>query len=145
MFSFLKSYFQSDEQSKEQFYIDVFVNAGNIEVMEKYKISINSYSTNGFTALSQATFRCDFKLVKYLVENGANVNLTSADRLRPLQLAVIKDRLDIVKYLVENGADVNLTEQEDLSPLYIATFKNLQHIRKYLIKNGASMDSKKSK
>jgi ankyrin repeat protein len=39
--------------------------------------------------------------VKFLVENGANINLKNNNGLSPLILAVKHSNLDIVKYLVE--------------------------------------------
>ena len=47
------------------------------------------------------------EIMKYLVENEADVNGKSTDERTALHSAVTGGALKMVKYLVENGADVN--------------------------------------
>ena len=47
----------------------------------------------------------DLENIKYLVENGANINAYMDDALR---LSAGNGHLDVVKYLIENGADINI-------------------------------------
>jgi ankyrin repeat protein len=51
-----------------------------------------------------ATYAKCFKLVKYLVESGANVNYRSYFSERPLEKAVESGDIKIVKYLLSKGA-----------------------------------------
>lgn len=46
-------------------------------------------------------------VVKYLVENGADVNAENKDLVTPLHLAVHNGNLNVVKYLANKGVDVN--------------------------------------
>ena len=57
--------------------------------------------------LLKASRTGDLKKVKYLVENGADVNALDEWGKTPLYMASYRGHLDIVKYLLENGADVN--------------------------------------
>ena len=57
------------------------------------------------TPLQLACSKGDFELVKFLVENGADVNYVKMNALvYPLRYAVESDNLEIVRYLLEKGA-----------------------------------------
>lgn len=58
------------------------------------------------TALSCSITNKNLEMVKFLVNNGANVNLYS-ERYSNLVLAVEKGNLEIVRFLIDNGADIN--------------------------------------
>ena len=58
------------------------------------------------------------RMVKLLVEHGANVNyIPSGGRKPPLHLAAVSGYQEIASYLIENGADVNLQDHEGDTPL----------------------------
>ena len=61
----------------------------------------------GLTALVNASANGHFEIVKYLLQNGADVNATCKYKETTLKVASKKGHLEIVKYLVENGADEN--------------------------------------
>ena len=52
------------------------------------------------------------KLIKYLVKNGADVNLQDLKGETALMKAIYRKDSRLVKYLVKNGADVNLKDLE---------------------------------
>ena len=58
-------------------------------------------------------------IVKYLIEHGANINITSHCGEVPLFNACFIGNEVIVKYLVEHGADVNKKNFKGKTPLYI--------------------------
>jgi ankyrin repeat protein len=64
-----------------------------------------------------------YDIVRYLVENGANVH---GDNNGALHMAIDRGHLDIVKYLVDNGADI------DNWARYIANYYNNADIIRYL-------------
>ena len=49
-----------------------------------------------------------FWIVKYLVDQGANMHAKARYNFTPLHNACYSGNLDIVKYLVEQGADVKI-------------------------------------
>ena len=55
-------------------------------------------------------------MVKLLVENGANINVTDDDAETPLHVAAEDGTLEIVKYLVEKGANVNAVNEDGRTP-----------------------------
>ena len=52
------------------------------------------------------------EIVKYLVENGANINEKNKDGDTPLICASINGHLEIVKYLCQNGDNVNEKDKD---------------------------------
>lgn len=72
------------------------------------------------------------KIVKYLVENGANIHDTTWTN--PLVTATRLHRLGIVKYFIKKGVDVS---SGDSMALRVAVVNNDVEIAKLLIENGA--------
>jgi len=61
------------------------------------------------TPLMRACFRGrDFKVVKVLVEEGAEVNFADSHGFTALYFAVEKERTEIVNYLLKNGAKADI-------------------------------------
>ena len=63
--------------------------------------------------------RSQLKTVKYLVENGADVNASDDDSWTPLHVASANGYFEITKYFVENGADVNALNNDRQTPLHV--------------------------
>ena len=82
------------------------------------------------------------EIVKYLVENGADVNEKGFENETALMYASENGHLEMVKYLVEYGADVNANNQSNKTAFVLASEKGHLEIVKYLIKNGAYFNSK---
>ena len=91
------------------------------------------------------------ELVKYLVENGADINAKNNDGETALMKSSANhENIEIVKHLVENGADVNDKDNNGETALMIASaeFKNsgvvkyLNIVVEYLVENGADVNAK---
>ncbi len=98
-------------------------------------------------------------LVKFLIENGANVNSEVGEK-NPLYLAAERNNLEIIKFLIKNGANINVTSEdcsgESLLKLavwhsnkkhgYPVWHSNEKHgnleLIKFLIENGANVNGK---
>ena len=98
---------------------------GHIECLEKYKqkygdlsaefnITINynrrdriydEYTYKG-TVLKLAAFTGNGEVVKFLLQEGLDVNDKYLDHDTPLMVALKADKADCVKYLIEAGADI---------------------------------------
>lgn len=79
-------------------------------------------------------------VVRYLVENGADINAPTKNGNTPLYIAAGSNHLDIVKYLASEGADVDARTRFHVTALYIATHKGLTEVVKYLIDQNAEVN-----
>ena len=83
-------------------------------------------------ALSLACENGHLNVVKYLVENGANIHVGIE---RPLRSACREGHLKVVKYLVEHGA--NIRETNDEYALVVAAEEGHLAVVQYLVEQGA--------
>jgi ankyrin repeat protein len=81
------------------------------------------------------------KFIDLLLENGANINLTSNDRITVLHFACMINNYRVTKILIERGKkfkiNINPKCKQGLTPLLIATTKNNYFLIKYLLDNGS--------
>ena len=63
--------------------------------------------------LHDACRRGHIEIVEYLVEHGANVNVSDNDGITPLHDACRGGHKEIVEYLVEHGANVNVSDNDE--------------------------------
>uniref|UniRef100_A0A061RZB8 Ankyrin repeat-containing protein n=1 Tax=Tetraselmis sp. GSL018 TaxID=582737 RepID=A0A061RZB8_9CHLO len=71
-------------------------------------VDLNSEASSGVTPLLAAVESCKADVVKFLLEAGADPNLTTRKGNTPLRAAVLLGDADSLLALVHNGADVNL-------------------------------------
>jgi ankyrin repeat protein len=72
----------------------------------------------GLTSLMYAARDGRLNAAKALIDNGAKLNVQSADKSTALLIAGINGHFDVARYLVERSADVNLASIDDATPLY---------------------------
>jgi ankyrin repeat protein len=115
------SYFNKE---KDTYPLIQAVQQGNISIVNlliNHKANINvSTKWDGETPLHSAFFMSNenwdhkekknrrHKMIKYLVEHGADVNAQGGFCVTPLLQAVSDDDSIMVEYLIQNGADVNM-------------------------------------
>ncbi|KAK6523910.1 hypothetical protein TWF281_001875 [Arthrobotrys megalospora] len=80
------------------------------------------------------------KVVKFLIEKGANVNLSSGEYGVPLQAAAYGGHENIVRMLLKHGADVNAQGGKFGSALIAACHQNHLAVARILLAHGANMD-----
>ena len=78
---------------------------------EMNKKIINSKDKNGLSALQKASDQGNLEMVKYLLENDAQMNATPDDKSEfefefrtPIYMAVIKNHFDVVNFLMDHAA-----------------------------------------
>jgi ankyrin repeat protein len=116
------------------------------ELLEAQPARINDYSPDGFQALGLAAFFGQVEAAGWLLDQGAEVNTPSRNRMRvcPLHSAVAAQSLDIARNLIEHGADVNAVQSDDFTPLMGAAQNGQLDMIKLLLAHGAQPDAKRA-
>jgi ankyrin repeat protein len=93
----------------------------------------------GNTPLIQACLHNNYKMVKLLIEHGADVNIMNLDGNTPLMEACIHNNYKMVKLLIEHGVDVNAKDKcQETALMRACKHRNYKSV-KFLIKNGANI------
>jgi len=80
----------------------------------------------------------DSKLVKKLLDNGADINIVYDDACTPLLLATYNGDIHCIKLLLEYGADINeVNEFDGETPLFITVKYNNSNFFKVLLGVGS--------
>lgn len=98
-------------------------------------IPVDVLSDEKKTVLHEAIRNRNFDIAKYLIEQGADVNIKNAGNWgeTPLMYAAGADNLDMVKYLIDHGAIFDYKEDSKKTiPLRTAAIKGNLEIVKYL-------------
>ncbi|ORX49588.1 ankyrin, partial [Piromyces finnis] len=114
---------------------------------DKKKININAQNNKGLTLLHYAWEQGNEKIVKYLIEKGADTSIKSNNRSTSLHWACKSksDNINLVKYLIEEkGLDIKIKDKYEKIPFHYACYKGNENIVKYLIKKGANPRAKNS-
>ena len=98
------------------------VNEGLRQVTSEPRVQ--SRPRGGFTPLLYAARQGCLECVEYLVEGGAELNLTDPDGMTPLLMAIESFHFDVGAWLVKKGADVNRWDWWGRTPLYAAVDLN---------------------
>lgn len=91
--------------------------------------NVNAIEQNtGWTPLHSAVSFGHISIAKLLINNGANVNMTSNSGFTPLHIAVDQGNVSIAEFLISKEADVNAKNAAGLTPLNLA--ENLLNMTK---------------
>ncbi len=74
--------------------------------------------SGGMTPLLYAAREGQINAVRALIDGGADINATSADRTTPLMIACINGKFDTAMFLLERGANPQLASMANGTPLY---------------------------
>ena len=100
----------------------------------------------GYTALHRACIiyhDCSPEVLSCLIENGADVNLSTDDNRTPLMTACEYGHVNAVCVLIEHGANVNLQDQGGLTAVHYAVRGSQAcEILSCLMENGGDVDAK---
>ncbi|VDN03065.1 unnamed protein product [Thelazia callipaeda] len=119
---------------------------GDIEKIRKIVIpsTINCRDVRGrfSTPLHLAAGYNNLEVARFLLENGAEVNLKDKGGLIPLHNASSFGHLEIAGLLIDCGADVNHPDKWGYTPLHEAALKGRTQICSLLLNNGADITLK---
>jgi len=109
-------------------------------LLEKNPELIDINGKDRKTPLHFAVLYNCYKIVEFLVKNGANLNKGDKYGRTPLLLSCKYGNSKITKFLIDAGANINKTDNSNNSPLhYACAFGNLECV-KVLLENGADVN-----
>lgn len=124
-------------------------NPGQVNIEKINRILIESIypkiikkGTRKSTPLHEAVLNRHIKLVKLLLDNGAEVNARDEDRETPLGVAADDGDLYILKLLISRGANINTKNSCGDTPLTEAAEEGHLDIVKLLISSEANINSR---
>jgi len=133
------------------------IQGGRIEdvknIINKDRTKVNEKDKWGYTLLHDAVLQGQFKIVEYLLQQGADVNTSNLEKSTPLHDSANKGRIGLVRFLLEKGADANAKDINNDTPLheaieaygvYITNFRYVE-IVKLLLSVGAVVNDKNNK
>jgi ankyrin repeat protein len=103
-------------------------------------LDINDTDAQGKSLLFHALERNDTKVVKYLVQVGAEVNQEDNLGNSPLIYAIKRGSLSLVQKLVEHGANINVKDRSGTPSLIIAYDYQKMDIFKYLVEHNVTIN-----
>jgi hypothetical protein len=95
--------------------------------------SLNDYiDDRKRTLLHKSSMSGDSKVVKYLVERGANIDARDDQNWTPLHWAIREGNFDVCKYLIKSGANTNVRTHSGWTFRHLATVYERTDILQYL-------------
>jgi hypothetical protein len=125
-----------------EYFLEKRIQKGDLEAL-KYLIEHHEESDAKpkNESLMSASFNGHLTLVKYLVENGADLNATNYRDDTVLIQASFGGHLDVIKYLAEIGADLNARGYKNDTVLIDAAYSGFLKVVEYLVENGADLNA----
>jgi len=120
--------------------------AGKPDVVEhlvsNYPDAVNLYAEDGFTPLGLACYFGHYEIARFLITNGADVNLPSNNGFNvfPIHSAAAGNYTDIAALLIESGANVNVQQQAGATPLHSAAQNGNLDMLILLLEAGAQVN-----
>lgn len=102
---------------------------------------MNKRSMGGGTALHQAAYTGNVKIVTMLLDVGSNALAPKDDALTPLLFACLRGHLAVAMTLVERGGldSIFMNDVSGMSPVAAAAISGNKDLVEWLVKKGAAM------
>lgn len=107
--------------------------------VEVLKADINKQRKDGETALYSAIHNKNLKIVTYLCEHGADINLKDNVGNTALLHAIFVDS-EIALYLIKKGVDITIKNKLNETPMHFAAMSGDLFITKILIERGLDLN-----
>ncbi|KAJ5116685.1 hypothetical protein N7456_001033 [Penicillium angulare] len=117
---------------------------GRVETLLQHGADIKIQDHKGWSALHHQADCMSIDLVKWLCDQGCDVNLESNNQETPLFMAIMshnypKRRSVMVETLLHLGANVNLENTQKKSPLSLAAAAGCPNMTRLLLEHGADV------
>ncbi|CDS37799.1 ankyrin domain repeat containing protein [Echinococcus multilocularis] len=110
-----------------------------MEVLLKYRASVEQTTAAGYTALHYAAANGHLTCVKLLLRHGSPLEEQNENGHTPLMEATSNGHIEVARCLIEHGANINTHSTEfKESALTLASYKGHAEMVKFLLDAGAS-------
>ena len=118
---------------------------GNFEILkvivEKFPHTVNQPTSFGLTPLHYASESSNFDAIKFLIDNGAEVNSKSKLGQTPLHIAALYNRHENVRVLISLGAGVSVCSHDGrFTALHVACNSRNYECAALLVKRSADLN-----
>ena len=113
------------------------INAANNNLSKNEFYSfINSKTNKGQTPIHYASFVGNIKIIKLLIQNGADISSKTNNGFNVLHLATMGNKITSFYYFIERyKMDINFKDLKDNTSLHLATYFNSKKIFNFLLTN----------
>ncbi|KAJ5066859.1 cyclin-dependent kinase inhibitor 2c-related [Anaeramoeba ignava] len=117
--------------------------SAKIHLLFKYHPNLNLKDKSGKTPLHYLCSNSQFSLIKFLVENGADVNIQDSNFLSPIfYLSFKKSSIDIFNFLIDHRASIYYTARKGNQLIHqVCKKKPSLEMLQILIKKGTNVNS----
>jgi len=120
------------------------IRRGEIEILKETisEFGINATDGDDRTALINSVIENKIDIIKWFVEEGANINLQDKLGYSVLHYVGQEKLTDLGKYFLDNGADINIQDIYGNPPLWTAIFNSRNNFEtvKLFLKNNADIN-----
>ena len=106
-------------------------------ILEKEPSKLNAIDEEKYTALHWACMRAHWDIARYLIEKGADLNVTGGDGAPPVTWAAHHDNVEIVQSMVEKGTKLNIKNLWGMTELHTAIWRGNIQVVEYLLDAGS--------
>lgn len=103
---------------------------------------VNTVNSRGENILSIAASNGQLRMVKFLIENGAELDKRDKLQWTPLMWAVHSGKVTVLNYLIKKGAKLDISDKYGWTPLMQSAFMDRPYCAEILLENGAEFESK---
>jgi len=107
------------------------------EILTRDPVKVNALDEEKYTPLHWACMRAHWGVARYLIEQGADLNIQGGDGGTPLNWAVHHDQVDIVESMIDQGARLNVQNRWGMTELHTAIWRGNIHVAACLLDRGS--------